>query len=154
MNAWLRLNLINLLALHIVQLRTLAAFFLLNVTAFSLIVIVTLMLVAVPQRVKVLGSICLAFSMAVFVAPMSVIVSSLIFPSGLDNHVLPCMIHPNYWSNKLVTRRCRCFCSPARGDQDQERGVHALLPLLLPHPQRRRMVLLRPLHQGPLRRGN
>ncbi|TVU08797.1 hypothetical protein EJB05_42212 [Eragrostis curvula] len=55
------------------RLRTLAAFFLLNVTAFSLIVVVTLMLVAEPQRVKVLGSICLAFSMAVFVAPMSVI---------------------------------------------------------------------------------
>ncbi|GJN38491.1 hypothetical protein PR202_gb27538 [Eleusine coracana subsp. coracana] len=55
------------------RLRTLASFFLVNVTAFSLIVIVTLMLVAEPQRVKVLGSICLAFSMAVFVAPMSVI---------------------------------------------------------------------------------
>ncbi|GJM98330.1 hypothetical protein PR202_ga15326 [Eleusine coracana subsp. coracana] len=52
------------------RLRTLASFFLVNVTAFSLIVIVTLMLVAEPQRVKVLGSICLAFSMAVFVAPM------------------------------------------------------------------------------------
>ncbi|VAI19521.1 unnamed protein product [Triticum turgidum subsp. durum] len=38
-----------------------------------------------------------------------------------------------------------------RGDQDQERRVHALLALLLPHPQRRRLVLLRPLHQGHLR---
>ncbi|XP_062194256.1 bidirectional sugar transporter SWEET11-like [Phragmites australis] len=55
------------------RLRTLAAFFLLNVAAFSLIVVVTVMLVAETHRVKVLGSICLAFSMAVFVAPMSVI---------------------------------------------------------------------------------
>uniref|UniRef100_A0A0A9HIG5 Bidirectional sugar transporter SWEET n=1 Tax=Arundo donax TaxID=35708 RepID=A0A0A9HIG5_ARUDO len=55
------------------RLRTLAAFFLLNVAAFSLIVAVTLNLVAEHHRVRVLGSICLAFSMAVFVAPMSVI---------------------------------------------------------------------------------
>lgn len=55
------------------RLRTLAAFFLLNIAALSLIVVVILMLVAEHQRVKVLGSICLAFSMAVFVAPMSVI---------------------------------------------------------------------------------
>ncbi|KAL6601781.1 hypothetical protein ACP70R_006097 [Stipagrostis hirtigluma subsp. patula] len=55
------------------RLRTLAAFLLLNVAAFSLIVVVTVVLVAEPHRVKVLGSICLAFSMAVFVAPMSVI---------------------------------------------------------------------------------
>ncbi|OEL24662.1 Bidirectional sugar transporter SWEET11 [Dichanthelium oligosanthes] len=55
------------------RLRALASFFLLNVAAFSLVVVVTVVLVAEPHRVKVLGSICLAFSMAVFVAPMSVI---------------------------------------------------------------------------------
>uniref|UniRef100_A0A804UE29 Uncharacterized protein n=1 Tax=Zea mays TaxID=4577 RepID=A0A804UE29_MAIZE len=38
-----------------------------------------------------------------------------------------------------------------RCDQDEECRVHALHPLLLPHPQRRRLVLVRPLHQGPLR---
>jgi len=56
------------------RLRALASFLLLNVAAFSLIAVVTLVLVAEAQRVRVLGSICLAFSMAVFVAPMSVIV--------------------------------------------------------------------------------
>ncbi|RLN35706.1 bidirectional sugar transporter SWEET11-like [Panicum miliaceum] len=55
------------------RLRALASFLLLDVAAFSLIAVVTLVLVAEAQRVKVLGSICLAFSMAVFVAPMSVI---------------------------------------------------------------------------------
>ncbi|KAG8057332.1 hypothetical protein GUJ93_ZPchr0002g26393 [Zizania palustris] len=55
------------------RLRTLASFLLLNVAAFSLVVVVTVVAVAEPRRVKVLGSICLAFSMAVFVAPMSVI---------------------------------------------------------------------------------
>uniref|UniRef100_A0A0D9XFG6 Bidirectional sugar transporter SWEET n=1 Tax=Leersia perrieri TaxID=77586 RepID=A0A0D9XFG6_9ORYZ len=55
------------------RLRTLSSFLLLNVAAFSLIVAVTVAGVAPPHRVRVLGSICLAFSMAVFVAPMSVI---------------------------------------------------------------------------------
>nr|CAB3453901.1 unnamed protein product [Digitaria exilis] len=55
------------------RLRALASFLLLDVAAFSLIVVVTVVLVAEPHRVKVLGTICLAFSMAVFVAPMSVI---------------------------------------------------------------------------------
>ncbi|RCV12412.1 hypothetical protein SEVIR_2G278300v4 [Setaria viridis] len=55
------------------RIRALASFLLLDVAAFSLIAVVTLELVAGPHRVKVLGSICLAFSMAVFVAPMSVI---------------------------------------------------------------------------------
>ncbi|XP_051188725.1 bidirectional sugar transporter SWEET11 [Lolium perenne] len=55
------------------RLRTLASFLLLNVAAFSLIVAVTVFLVPQPNRVKVLGSVCLAFSMAVFVAPLSVI---------------------------------------------------------------------------------
>jgi solute carrier family 50 protein (sugar transporter) len=59
------------------RLRTLASFFLLDVAAFALIVVVAVVLVAEPHRVRVLGSICLAFSMAVFVAPLSVIVSSL-----------------------------------------------------------------------------
>jgi solute carrier family 50 protein (sugar transporter) len=60
------------------RLRTLAFFLLLNVAAFSLIVAVTVLLVPQPHRVKVLGSVCLAFSMAVFVAPLSVIVSTII----------------------------------------------------------------------------
>uniref|UniRef100_A0A0D3H8Q7 Bidirectional sugar transporter SWEET n=2 Tax=Oryza TaxID=4527 RepID=A0A0D3H8Q7_9ORYZ len=55
------------------RLRALASFLLLNVAAFSLVVVVTVAAVAQPHRVRVLGSICLAFSMAVFVAPMSVI---------------------------------------------------------------------------------
>uniref|UniRef100_A0A0E0ETN1 Bidirectional sugar transporter SWEET n=1 Tax=Oryza meridionalis TaxID=40149 RepID=A0A0E0ETN1_9ORYZ len=55
------------------RLRALASFLLLNVAAFSLVAVVTVAAVAQPHRVRVLGSICLAFSMAVFVAPMSVI---------------------------------------------------------------------------------
>ncbi|XP_066379275.1 bidirectional sugar transporter SWEET11-like [Miscanthus floridulus] len=56
------------------KLRTLAYFFLLDVAAFALVVVVTLFVVREPHRVKFLGSVCLAFSMAVFVAPLSIIV--------------------------------------------------------------------------------
>lgn len=55
------------------RLRTLAYFFLLDVAAFGLVVALTLKAVGPQQRVKFLGSVCLAFSMAVFVAPLSVI---------------------------------------------------------------------------------
>jgi hypothetical protein len=41
-----------------------------------------------------------------------------------------------------------------QGVEDQERRVPARQPVLLPRPQRRRLVLLRTLHQGPLRHGN
>jgi solute carrier family 50 protein (sugar transporter) len=57
------------------RLRTLAYFFLLDVAAFALVLVVTLRAIAPTHRVKFLGSVCLAFSMAVFVAPLSVIVS-------------------------------------------------------------------------------
>ena len=56
------------------RLRTLAYFLLLDVAAFALIVVVTLCGVPKHLRVKFLGSVCLAFSMAVFVAPLSIIV--------------------------------------------------------------------------------
>ncbi|KAJ1255086.1 hypothetical protein BS78_07G204900 [Paspalum vaginatum] len=56
------------------RLRTLAYFLLLDVAAFALIVALTLFAVHPPHRVKFLGSVCLAFSMAVFVAPLSIIV--------------------------------------------------------------------------------
>ncbi|BAF24268.1 bidirectional sugar transporter SWEET11 [Oryza sativa Japonica Group] len=55
------------------RLRTLAFFLLLDVAAFALIVVTTLYLVPKPHQVKFLGSVCLAFSMAVFVAPLSII---------------------------------------------------------------------------------
>ncbi|KAG8048084.1 hypothetical protein GUJ93_ZPchr0008g12794 [Zizania palustris] len=55
------------------RLRTLAYFFLLDVAAFALIVVVTLYFITKPHQVKFLGSVCLAFSMAVFVAPLSII---------------------------------------------------------------------------------
>ncbi|KAL6661048.1 hypothetical protein ACP70R_000432 [Stipagrostis hirtigluma subsp. patula] len=56
------------------RLRTIAYFLLLDVAAFALVAVVTLKVVAAPHRVKFLGSVCLAFSMAVFVAPLSIIV--------------------------------------------------------------------------------
>ncbi|XP_062195126.1 bidirectional sugar transporter SWEET11-like [Phragmites australis] len=55
------------------RVRTIAYFLLMDVAAFALIVLVTLKVVAQPYRVKFLGSVCLAFSMAVFVAPLSII---------------------------------------------------------------------------------
>jgi hypothetical protein len=57
------------------QLRALAAFFLLNLATFSLIIVVTLMLIPEAHCVKVLDSTCLTFSMVIFVAPMSAIIS-------------------------------------------------------------------------------
>ncbi|KAL6900715.1 hypothetical protein ACP4OV_005391 [Aristida adscensionis] len=56
------------------RLRTLAYFLLLDVAAFALVVVITLRAVPVRHRVRFLGSVCLAFSMAVFVAPLSIIV--------------------------------------------------------------------------------
>ncbi|XP_062192499.1 bidirectional sugar transporter SWEET11-like [Phragmites australis] len=56
------------------RVRTIAYFLLLDVSAFALVVVSTLYLVARPYRVKFLGSVCLAFSMAVFAAPLSIIV--------------------------------------------------------------------------------
>ncbi|TVU03928.1 hypothetical protein EJB05_50538 [Eragrostis curvula] len=56
------------------RVRTIAYFLLMDVAAFALIVLTTLKLVAPAHRVKFLGSVCLAFSMAVFVAPLSIIV--------------------------------------------------------------------------------
>ncbi|KAL5222519.1 hypothetical protein ABZP36_027232 [Zizania latifolia] len=55
------------------RLRTLAYFFILDVAAFALIVVVTLYFITKPHQVKFLGSVCLAFAMAVFVAPLSII---------------------------------------------------------------------------------
>ncbi|VAI74420.1 unnamed protein product [Triticum turgidum subsp. durum] len=56
------------------RLRTLAYFFVLDVAAFGLVLVVTMYAFAPAHRVKFLGSVCLAFSMAVFVAPLSIIV--------------------------------------------------------------------------------
>ncbi|CAL4999956.1 unnamed protein product [Urochloa decumbens] len=56
------------------KLRTAAYFLVLDVAAFALIVGVTLFAVPKHFQVKFLGSVCLAFSMAVFVAPLSIIV--------------------------------------------------------------------------------
>ncbi|RWR80057.1 bidirectional sugar transporter SWEET12 [Cinnamomum micranthum f. kanehirae] len=48
--------------------------FLLNVGLFSLIVLLTILLAKGSSRVKVLGSICVAFSVSVFIAPLSIMV--------------------------------------------------------------------------------
>uniref|UniRef100_A0ACD6ALV4 Uncharacterized protein n=1 Tax=Avena sativa TaxID=4498 RepID=A0ACD6ALV4_AVESA len=55
------------------RLRTLAYFFLLDVAAFGLVAVVTVYAIAPAHREKFLGGVCLAFSMAVFVAPLSII---------------------------------------------------------------------------------
>ncbi|XP_073000162.1 bidirectional sugar transporter SWEET14-like [Typha latifolia] len=55
------------------KITTLAAIFLLNVVAFSLILLFTLLLVNGSNREKVMGWICVASSISVSVAPLSVI---------------------------------------------------------------------------------
>ncbi|KAE8813365.1 Protein RUPTURED POLLEN GRAIN 1 [Hordeum vulgare] len=55
------------------RLRTLAYFFILDVAAFGLVLLVTMYAFAPAHRVKFLGSVCLAFSLAVFVSPLSII---------------------------------------------------------------------------------
>ena len=61
-----------------VRLRTLAYFFLLDVAAFALVIVVTLFVVREDHRVKFLSSVCLAFSMAVFVTSLSIIIKVVI----------------------------------------------------------------------------
>ena len=56
------------------RVRTVAYFLVLDVAAFALVVLATLRLVRPAHRVRFLGSVCLAFSMAVYVAPLSIIV--------------------------------------------------------------------------------
>lgn len=57
-----------------VQLFTAKILLLLNVGVFGLILLLTLLLSAGPHRVVVLGWVCVAFSVSVFVAPLSIIV--------------------------------------------------------------------------------
>jgi hypothetical protein len=127
------------------RLRTLAYFFLLDVAAFGLVVALTLKAVGPQQRVKFLGSVCLAFSMAVFVAPLSVIVSSGLSLRSALRSITSWATHDMAYIYGSV--------GAVQGDQDQERGVPARRPLRLPRPQRRRLVLLRPLHPRPIRHG-
>ncbi|KAJ4766036.1 Bidirectional sugar transporter SWEET [Rhynchospora pubera] len=52
---------------------TVKILFLLNVVIFGLILLLTLFLSEGPRRVRILGWVCVAFSVSVFIAPLSVI---------------------------------------------------------------------------------
>ena len=53
----------------------------LNVGFFGAILLFTLLLFKGDKRIVTLGWICVAFSVSVFVAPLSIIVSQLVYPS-------------------------------------------------------------------------
>ena len=59
------------------QLFTAKILLLLNVGVFGLILLLTLLLSAGQNRVVILGWVCVGFSVSVFVAPLSIIVSSI-----------------------------------------------------------------------------
>ena len=54
---------------------------LLNVGVFGLILLLTLLLTTGERRIVMLGWVCVGFSVSVFVAPLSIIVSQLVYPS-------------------------------------------------------------------------
>jgi hypothetical protein len=112
-----------------------------NVALYGVMVAFLQFYVQGRRHVSVSGGIGAAF--AVFVAPLAIIVSTTI--SGGSSVYVPSQGHAN---TDVVESR-----QPEASDPDQERGVHALLALLLPHLKRRRLVLLRPPHEGLLRRG-
>lgn len=59
------------------QIFTAQIFLLLNVGLFGVIVVVTLLIPNGPEeRVHVLGWVCVSFSISVFIAPLSIIVST------------------------------------------------------------------------------
>lgn len=62
---------------HFFQIFTVKILFLFNVVIFGLILLLTLFLSEGGNRVRILGWVCVAFSVSVFVAPLSVIVSML-----------------------------------------------------------------------------
>jgi len=98
------------------------------------------------RRVSIAGGIGAAFALAVFVAPLAIIVSSA---TSSTRFILLIITWINYELavNNFAT-------TTASSDPDQERRVHALLALLLPDHQRRRLVLLRPPLERFIRRGN
>jgi hypothetical protein len=112
-----------------------------NVALYGVMVAFLQFYVQGRRHVSVSGGIGAAF--AVFVAPLAIIVSTTI--SGGSSVYVPSQGHAN---TDVVESR-----QPEASDPDQERGVHALLALLLPHLKRRRLVLLRPPHEGLLRGG-
>ena len=61
------------------QVSTLRLILLLNFGGFCLILLVTHLLVQGSNRVKVVGWICVAFSVSVFAAPLSIMVSIIKF---------------------------------------------------------------------------
>jgi len=59
-----------------------------NVGIFSLIVLSTLLLTTGPNRVKLLGWICVAFAVSVFAAPLSIIVRT-----NMNMHLIASPFH-------------------------------------------------------------
>jgi uncharacterized protein with PQ loop repeat len=124
---------------------------LLNVGVFGVILLVTLLLFKGDKRVVMLGWICVGFSVSVFVAPLSIMVSTLSM-HGQMNPITLTSVFP-FWCVTNGWHACTWLLAETR-DPNEERGVHAVLPLPLAHPQRCRLVPLWPPHQRQIRRGN
>ena len=62
--------------MHDIQLFTAKILLLLNVGVFGLILLLTLLLAGGEKRVVMLGWVCVGFSVSVFIAPLSIIVST------------------------------------------------------------------------------
>lgn len=60
----------------VLQMKTLGLVLLLNFGAFGFIVFFTQILCKGPKRAEVIGWICMAFSISVFVAPLSIMVGN------------------------------------------------------------------------------
>ncbi|RWW05774.1 hypothetical protein BHE74_00031639 [Ensete ventricosum] len=100
---------------------------LVNVGMFGSILLLTLLFAKGAKRVEVLGWICMSFSVSVFVAPLSIIVSRNPSASAVVLRGIT-----------ILTRSVVAFSETC--DPNEERGVHAILAVLLPHLERRRLL--------------
>lgn len=121
----------------------------LNVGVFSLIVLSTLLLTKGPNRVKLLGWLCVGFAVSVFAAPLSIIVRNIYtFMQTCKNTYTRTFMR--------IFFLCSCYSldTAEASHQDKKCRVHAILSIVLPNLERRCLVLVRSVHKRHLCRGN
>lgn len=101
-----------------------------NIGGFCLILLLSQLLAKGPNRVRVLGWVCVAFSVSVFAAPLSIMVSKLVFFSFF--------LLPFHLRNFSVLTHSPCmilYYYEESGHTHQERRIHAVFLVTFSHNQ-------------------